>query len=55
MKCRTPWQVTFDRMLSLRDPEVVTLRMIEWIKAFRETYGLRDRRHHWQGSGAIRK
>ena len=39
MRCLVPSHVTFDRVLSLHDPVVVTLRVIKWIKAFRETYG----------------
>ena len=34
-----PSHDTFGRVLSLVDPAIVTLRMVDWIKTFRETCG----------------
>lgn len=39
MEHGVPSHDTFGRVLSLVDPEVVTLRMVDWIKTFRETCG----------------
>jgi predicted transposase YbfD/YdcC len=39
MEHGVPSHDTFGRVLSLVDPEVVSLRMIDWIKTFRETCG----------------